>query len=561
MTIGSVSGGFNGFTVSNVYNDRLQPILLSAANGSTAVFSECFDFHLGVAITTPSPCSFSASTAGDNGNVYQIVNNRSSSRSESFTYDSLNRIATGQSTNSSNWGESFTTDAWGNMTAIGSVNGKPHEGLSTSANSNNQLIGFGYDAAGNMTSNGSASYVYDAENRLVWTSGYRYIYDGDGERVEKCAVASATTACPTSGSTGTLYWRGVGSDPLSETDLSGNVQNTYIFFNGQRVARSDSAGAVHYYFSDHLGSHGVVENATGTVCEQDIDYYPYGGEQNDYCQNATQHYKFTGKERDSESGLDNFDFRYYGSSIGRFMKPDDPFYWNQSDPQSLNLYAYVRNSPTTLTDPDGNNYRVCDANGQNCADLNNDQYNQYLQSLQGTNFSVNSAGQIQYTNDNGSVTTVGTASYYNEQDVQAAQMLVQTGRTLSDPRTIAGFYGASFLLGGCAIACPAAVSAALTAGRGLYYAIAGLLPAVPSAIDKLQKLGMSISEANELIESPTTQKLIDNANNGNISYIADVGGKLVRITTDPTGQRIISAGMVRANLIANGITSGRFTPQ
>jgi len=72
---------------------------------------------------------------------------------------------------------------------------------------------------------------------------------------------------------------------------------------------------------------------------------------------------------------------------------------------------------------------------------------------------------------------------------------------------------------------------------------------------------MSISEANELIESPTTQKLIDNANNGNINYIADVGGKLVRITTEPTGQRIISAGIVRANQIANGITSGRFTPQ
>jgi hypothetical protein len=74
-----------------------------------------------------------------------------------------------------------------------------------------------------------------------------------------------------------------------------------------------------------------------------------------------------------------------------------------------------------------------------------------------------------------------------------------------------------------------------------------------------QKLGVSISEANELIESPTTQKLIDNANNGNINYIADVGGKLVRITTDPAGQRIISAGIVRANQITNGIANGRFT--
>ncbi len=35
-------------------------------------------------------------------------------------------------------------------------------------------------------------------------------------------------------------------------------------------------------------------------------------------------YKFTGKERDSESGLDNFEARYLGSSLGRFMSSDPP---------------------------------------------------------------------------------------------------------------------------------------------------------------------------------------------------------------------------------------------
>jgi RHS repeat-associated protein len=34
------------------------------------------------------------------------------------------------------------------------------------------------------------------------------------------------------------------------------------------------------------------------------------------------HYKFTGKERDAESGLDYFGARYYASSMGRFMSPD-----------------------------------------------------------------------------------------------------------------------------------------------------------------------------------------------------------------------------------------------
>src|ERR1700733_3396903 len=70
-------------------------------------------------------------------------------------------------------------------------------------------------------------------------------------------------------------------------------------------------------------------------------------------------YKFTGKERDIESGLDEFGARYYGSSLGRFMTPDwaaQPVtvpYANFGNPQSLNLYNYVENKPTTTGDPDG----------------------------------------------------------------------------------------------------------------------------------------------------------------------------------------------------------------
>jgi hypothetical protein len=106
MTMGSTSS-FTGIVTSNAYNSRLQPILLSAGvTGQNPVFSECFDFHLGVQVTGPAPCSFSASALGDNGNVSQIVNNRDNTRTQSFTYDSLNRIASGQSSGPQ-WGETF----------------------------------------------------------------------------------------------------------------------------------------------------------------------------------------------------------------------------------------------------------------------------------------------------------------------------------------------------------------------------------------------------------------------------------------------------------------------
>jgi RHS repeat-associated protein len=64
------------------------------------------------------------------------------------------------------------------------------------------------------------------------------------------------------------------------------------------------------------------------------------------CEHAILAYHFTGKERDSESGLDDFSARYYASTFGRFMTPDEPLEDQYPvSPQSWNLYAYVRNNP------------------------------------------------------------------------------------------------------------------------------------------------------------------------------------------------------------------------
>ncbi len=120
-------------------------------------------------------------------------------------------------------------------------------------------------------------------------------------------------------SNGTLYW---GSGPLLEGDLSGNLQREFVFVNGKRIARRDiSGGAQYYYFTDQLGSSDVVTTSAGVI-QNESDYYPYGGERVYSQILANQNYKFTGKERDSESGLDNFGARYNASSLGRFMTPD-----------------------------------------------------------------------------------------------------------------------------------------------------------------------------------------------------------------------------------------------
>jgi RHS repeat-associated protein len=65
--------------------------------------------------------------------------------------------------------------------------------------------------------------------------------------------------------------------------------------------------------------------------------------------------------RESESGNDNFGARYYSSNLGRFMSPDEPNVdQDPTDPQSWNLYTYVRNNPLNNTDPNG---QPCIRNG------------------------------------------------------------------------------------------------------------------------------------------------------------------------------------------------------
>ena len=304
---------------SDTYNNRLQPSSLTATVGSTTLLNLSYNF--------------SDASGHNNGNVMGITH-PDPTRTQTFTYDQLNRVKTAST---SVWSQTFYDDIWGNLYNIVATGGAL--GLNLGILSSNRISGLPYDLAGNMTNDGLYNYAYDAENHQTSAAGVSYTFDGDGKRVKK--------------SNGKLYWYGVGSDPLLETDSGGALQNEYIFFRGKRLARRDVSGHVFYYFADHLGTSRVITDSAGAVCYE-ADFYPFGGERviTDTC---PQNYKFTGKERDSETQNDYFGARFYESNLGRFLSSDPVVITPErfSDPQQLNAYTYVRNSPLRLVDPNG----------------------------------------------------------------------------------------------------------------------------------------------------------------------------------------------------------------
>ncbi|MFZ0819429.1 MAG: RHS repeat-associated core domain-containing protein, partial [Candidatus Acidiferrales bacterium] len=122
---------------------------------------------------------------------------------------------------------------------------------------------------------------------------------------------------------------------------------------GKLIATLDSI--TKYHLQDHLSIR-MTTDANGAVLGQQ-GHFPFG--ELWYDLNTTTKWMFTDKERDAESGLDDFDARYYSSSLGRFVSADwstipEPVpYADFRNPQSLNLYIYLRNNPLNSIDPDG----------------------------------------------------------------------------------------------------------------------------------------------------------------------------------------------------------------
>jgi len=305
----------------------------------------------------------------DNGNITGWGASGVQNFNRNYSYDALNRLQsmTDSATNQPCQGMSWTIDAWGNMTNQTGTNGTCYS-FSSSVGTNNQLIGYQYDAAGNMTFDGSHHYTYDAENRITQVdsgSTASYVYNENGQRVRK-----------NTGTGWTEYFYGPNGSVQSEYNGSSwPVQ--YVYAGSQLIAEYTN-GTTEFVHSDHLGSTRMVTGVNQSVVDN-LDYLPFGQQ---IAGGTSTTHKFTGKERDTESNLDNFGARYFTSNMGRFMTPDWATrptavpYALFGDPQSLNLYTYVRNDPVTRADADGHCwmklFRICSTGSMN-AQANTDE--------------------------------------------------------------------------------------------------------------------------------------------------------------------------------------------
>ena len=128
----------------------------------------------------------------------------------------------------------------------------------------------------------------------------------------------------------------------------GSTTRTVTYYPVAGAMRIDST--LYYILKDHLGSASVVTDASGNTVGEDR-FYPFGETRLTTGTIYTDRL-FTGQREMAGLGIYNYGARFYSPKLGRFLSADTlvPGYRN---PQSLNRYSYVRNSPLNYIDPSG----------------------------------------------------------------------------------------------------------------------------------------------------------------------------------------------------------------
>lgn len=204
-----------------------------------------------------------------------------------------------------------------------------------------------FDANGNQTGQGTATFTFDFEDRLVRSDRgglvRTYGYDGLGQRLTRTlgGVTTGTVLDPL----------GALSAVLAETDAAGTVRASFLYGLGL-VARIAPDGATRYYHYDSRGSTMALTDASGAVTDR-YAYDPFGAVTESAGATANP-FRYVGRHglMDEGDGWLYVRARYYDPASGRFVSKD-PMPGSETDSQALHRYLYALDNPVRLVDVSG----------------------------------------------------------------------------------------------------------------------------------------------------------------------------------------------------------------